>query len=55
MSQENVELAHRFSDALNAREVPDDLLAPDFVLTNAETIVSGGPFQRCRRSTRMGA
>jgi ketosteroid isomerase-like protein len=44
MSQENVELVYRFSEALNARDMPDDLLASDFVLTNAETIVSDGPY-----------
>src|SRR4051794_22049803 len=44
MSQENVALAYRFTDALNAREMPADLLTPDFVLTNAETVVSDGPY-----------
>jgi len=44
MSQENVELVHRFGVALNEREIPDDLLAPGFVMVNAETAVSGGSF-----------
>jgi hypothetical protein len=44
MSQEKVQLVHRFSEALNAREMPADLLAPDFVLTVAETLVSGGSY-----------
>ena len=45
MSQENVDLVYRFREALNAREMPDDLLAPDFILTNAETVVSDGPYR----------
>jgi ketosteroid isomerase-like protein len=44
MSQRHVEIAYRFVDALNARDVPDDLLAPDFVLTNADSMVSAGPY-----------
>ena len=40
MSRENVELAYRYGEALNAREVPDGLLAPDFVMVNAETAVT---------------
>jgi ketosteroid isomerase-like protein len=44
MSRENVELAYRYGDALNAREVPDGLLAPDFVMVNAETAVTDGTF-----------
>ena len=44
MSQENVELAYRYGDALNAREVPDGLLAPGFVMVNADTAVTDGTF-----------
>jgi len=40
VSRENVELAYRYGEALNAREVPDGLLAPDFVMVNAETAVT---------------
>jgi ketosteroid isomerase-like protein len=40
VSQENVELAYAYGEALNAREVPDGLLAPDFVMVNAETAVT---------------
>jgi ketosteroid isomerase-like protein len=35
-----VELAYRYGAALNAREVPDGLLAPDFLMVNAETAVT---------------
>jgi ketosteroid isomerase-like protein len=44
MSQENVRLAYRYGEALNAREVPDGLLAPDFVMVNADTAVTAGTF-----------
>ena len=44
MSKENVELAYRYGDALNAREVPDGLLAPGFVMVNADTAVTDGTF-----------
>lgn len=40
MSQENVELAYRYGAALNAREVPEGLLAPGFVMVNASTAVT---------------
>jgi ketosteroid isomerase-like protein len=40
VSQENVELVYRYVAALNAREVPDGLLTPDFVMVNAETAVT---------------
>jgi ketosteroid isomerase-like protein len=40
VSEKNVELAHRYGAALNAREVPDGLLTPDFVMVNAETAVT---------------
>jgi ketosteroid isomerase-like protein len=40
VSQENVELAFRYGEALNAREIPDGLLAHDFVMVNAETAVT---------------
>src|SRR3954452_13926140 len=45
MSQENVALVYRYGDALNARRVPDDLLAPGFVMVNAETAVTDGTFE----------
>jgi hypothetical protein len=35
-----VDLAYRYGVALNAREVPDDLLAPGFFMVNAETAVT---------------
>jgi ketosteroid isomerase-like protein len=40
VSEANVELVYRFGTALNAREVPDDLLTSDFVMVNAETAVT---------------
>ena len=40
MSQDTVKLAYGYREALNAREVPDGLLAPDFVMVNAETEVT---------------
>jgi ketosteroid isomerase-like protein len=40
VSQDNVELVYRYGAALNARKVPDGLLAPDFVMVNAETAVT---------------
>ena len=39
MSRQNVELVYRYGAALNAREVPEGLLAPDFVMVNATTAV----------------
>jgi ketosteroid isomerase-like protein len=45
VSQENVELAYRYGEALNAREIPDGLLAPDFVMVNAETAVTDKSYQ----------
>src|SRR6476661_8056103 len=45
MSQENVDLVYRYGDALNTRSVPDGLLAPGFVMVNAETAVTDGAFQ----------
>src|SRR3954467_131911 len=40
MSQENVQLVYRYGAALNAREIPEGLLAPDFVMVNATTAVT---------------
>lgn len=40
MSRENVELVYRYVAALNARQVPEGLLAPDFVMENAATAVT---------------
>ena len=45
MSRENVALAYRYGEALNAREVPDGLLAPDFVMVNAETAVTDKSYE----------
>src|SRR5690348_16187002 len=44
MSQENIDLVYRYGDALNAREVPDGLLAPGFVMVNVVTAVTDGSF-----------
>lgn len=40
MSHENVDLFLRVADAINAREVPDALIAPDFHIENIVTAVS---------------
>jgi ketosteroid isomerase-like protein len=40
MSQENLEIARRWLDALAARSVPEELLAPDFVMENVSTAVT---------------
>jgi ketosteroid isomerase-like protein len=40
MSRENIEIALRFMAAINAREVPEDLLAPDVRLENVTTAVT---------------
>jgi ketosteroid isomerase-like protein len=40
VSEQSVELAYHYGAALNAREVPDGLLTPDFVMVNAETAVT---------------
>ena len=40
MSQGNVEIVYRYGAALNAREVPEGLLASDFVMVNATTAVT---------------
>jgi ketosteroid isomerase-like protein len=40
-----VALAYRYGEALNAREVPDGLLAPDFVMVNAETAVTDKSYE----------
>jgi ketosteroid isomerase-like protein len=44
MSQENVELVYQYGDALNVRYVPEGLLAPGFVMLNADTAVTAGTF-----------
>jgi ketosteroid isomerase-like protein len=44
MSRENLELVNRYVVALNEREVPDDLLAPGFVMVNASTAVTDGTY-----------
>jgi ketosteroid isomerase-like protein len=44
MSQENTELALRYTAAINAREVPDDLLAPDFRIETVDTAVTHGTY-----------
>ncbi len=40
MSQENVEILLRAVAAINAREVPEHLLAPDFRIENVSTAVT---------------
>ncbi len=40
MSRETVELALRYTAAINAREVPVELLAPDFRIENVTTAVT---------------
>jgi ketosteroid isomerase-like protein len=40
MSQENVEILLRAVAAINAREVPEDVLAPDFRIENVSTAVT---------------
>jgi ketosteroid isomerase-like protein len=40
MSQENVDLVYQYGAALNTREIPEGLLAPDFVMVNATTAVT---------------
>jgi hypothetical protein len=44
MSQENIDLVYRYGEALNARRVPDGLLAPGFIMVNAQTAVTDGAF-----------
>ncbi len=44
MSRENVEVALRYMAAVNAREVPEDLLAPDFRIENVVTAVTDGTY-----------
>jgi hypothetical protein len=53
MSQENVKVVHRYAAALNAREVPEELLAPDFVMVNATTAVTDKTY-RGRAGVRGG-
>lgn len=40
MSQENLEIVQIFTAAINARQVPDELLAPDFRMDNVATAVT---------------
>ena len=40
MSQQNVEIALQLTAAVNAREVPEDLLAPGFTMENVPTAVT---------------
>ena len=44
MSQENVELIRRLVDAVNANEVPPELVAPDFEITNATTAITDASY-----------
>jgi len=44
-ASQNVELVYRYETALNEREVPDDLLAPDFVMVNAQAAAIDGTYQ----------
>jgi ketosteroid isomerase-like protein len=45
MSQENLELLRRVVDAINADEIPPDLIATDFELTNATTAVTDATYE----------
>jgi ketosteroid isomerase-like protein len=40
MPQENIEIANRWTAAINARQVPEELLAPDVLLENVTTAVT---------------
>jgi ketosteroid isomerase-like protein len=40
MSRENVEIALRYTAAINARKVPEELLAPEFRMENVTTAVT---------------
>jgi ketosteroid isomerase-like protein len=40
MSQENVEMMRRAVDAINADDIPRDMIAPDLEITNATTAVT---------------
>jgi ketosteroid isomerase-like protein len=40
MSRENIEIARRWTAAINARQVPEGLLAPDVRLENVTTAVT---------------
>ena len=40
MSRENIEIALRWMAAVNARQVPEDLLAPEFTIENVTTAVT---------------
>jgi ketosteroid isomerase-like protein len=44
MSEENVELLHLLVDAINADDVPRDLLTPDFEVRNATTAVTDATY-----------
>ena len=44
MSRENVELVRRYTAAINAREVPEDLLAPEFQVETVATAVTDGTY-----------
>jgi ketosteroid isomerase-like protein len=45
MSRENVEILRRIVAAINAREVPEGLLAPDFRTENVSTAVTDRIYQ----------
>lgn len=44
MSRENVDIGLRYTAAINAGEVPEDLLAPGFRIENVETAVTDGVY-----------
>lgn len=44
MSQQNVEIMRRVVDAINADEVPRELIAPEFEMTNATTAVTDATY-----------
>ena len=45
MSRENVEILRRYTAAINAREVPEDLLAPEFQVETVTTAVTDGTYR----------
>jgi ketosteroid isomerase-like protein len=44
MSEENLALLHRVVDSINADDIPTDLIAPDFEMTNATTAVTDATY-----------
>ena len=44
MSRKNVEIAQRYTAAIDARKVPEELLAQDFRIENVKTAVTEGVY-----------